>query len=246
MWREIADQLRREIADETITAQLPSEVELRTRFGVSRATVRQALDDLAQQGLIESSGGRPGRRVRRSQPMIFHAMTAESATRIAERATTQTDVWMHDAAEQGRVGGQSIAVANEEAGERIARYLGIPAGSVVTVRRRVRTLDGRPHNMATTYYLRDLAVGTAIELPADIKQGTIAYLADRGWPQDHFRDEVSARMPTPAEALQLDTPRGVPLLVHYRAGFSRGRAIKVTETLWPGDRAVLVYEDGDE
>lgn len=246
MWREIADQLREEIADGTITGQLPSELELQARFGVSRPTVRQALDDLTQQGLIESSGGRPGRRVRRSQPMVFHAMTAESATRIAERATSQTDVWMHDAAEQGRTGGQSITVAIEEAAGHIARYLGIPAGSVVTVRRRIRTLDGRPHNAATTYYARDITKGTAVELPADIKQGTIAYLAELGWPQDHFRDEVSARMPTPAEAMQLDTPRGVPLLVHYRTGYSGGTAIKVTETLWPGDRAVLVYEDGDE
>jgi GntR family transcriptional regulator len=246
MWRVIADKLREEIDDGTLTGQMPPELELRERFGVSRPTVRQALDQLTQEGLIESSGGRPGRRVRREQPLIFHAMTAESATRIAEHSTTLTDVWMHDAAEQGRVGGQSIAVSVEKAGERIARYLGIGRGTWVTVRRRVRTLDGRPHNTATTYYPRDITKGTAVEVPDDIRQGTIAYLAELGFPQDHFRDEVSARMPSPDEARQLDTPRGVPLIVHYRTGFSNGTAIKVTETLWPGDRAVLVYEDGDE
>ena len=171
-------------------------------------------------------------------------MMSESPQRLAQRQAADLDAWRADMADQGRDGDQSITVAIEEAEPEIAHRLNLNVGDAVAVRRRVRTVDGEQHNTADTSYPRSISQGTAIEHPADIPQGTIALLQELGWPQLWFRDELTSRMPTPEEAGELLIPPGTPVVVQYRTGYSHGdRPIKVTVTIWPGDRAGLVYED---
>ncbi len=57
LYRRVADQLRGEISDLPAGAALASEAALERRFGVSRITVRHALDVLAQSGLVERRRG---------------------------------------------------------------------------------------------------------------------------------------------------------------------------------------------
>ncbi|MFX8285796.1 winged helix-turn-helix domain-containing protein, partial [Acinetobacter baumannii] len=58
-WRLIADQLRSEILDGTLSpdARLPTEAERAARFGVNRNTVSQALSTLAGEELIVTRQG---------------------------------------------------------------------------------------------------------------------------------------------------------------------------------------------
>lgn len=244
-WERVANDLRRRIgAGEFTDGRLPPERDLAEEYDVARTTVQHALSSLTNDGLLEPGQGRRGRRIRKSRPLVFHVLRSESPEAVAAHAAAGVDSWMAAAAEQDRAGGQQISVAIEHAGEAIAGYLHIGQGDEITVRRRVRTLDGAPHNIATTYYPRWMVRGTVIEGPADIPHGTIAYLGELGWPQNSARDEVGARMPAPAEREQLDVPPGVPVLVHTRVGYSGTTPVKVTVTIWPGDRARLVYEDG--
>jgi GntR family transcriptional regulator len=246
MWAGIADDLRGKINTGGYAPgeTLPSEDALAATYGAHRTTVRKALEKLTQEGLLDRGQGRRGRRVRRHKPILFHGMLSESPDRLEQRKAVGMDAWRADVADQGRDGGQSITVAIEEAGPEIAHRLGLDVGDAVVVRRRIRTVDSDPHNSAETHYPHGIVKGTAIEHPADIKQGTIALLRDMGYPQLRFRDELTTRMPTPEEAAELLIPPGVPVLVQYRTGYSNGDLpIKVTVTIWPGDRAGLVYEE---
>lgn len=69
----LADELRNAIAagDFPVGASLPSERELMARFGVSRASVREALRMLGAQGLIEVRRGRNGGSYVSHPPMAF-------------------------------------------------------------------------------------------------------------------------------------------------------------------------------
>ncbi|MBB6219412.1 GntR family transcriptional regulator [Rhizobium leguminosarum] len=60
MYLQIADRLRREIAEGTFepSGRLPSESQIMARFDVSRVTVRLALDQLDKDGLIERRKGK--------------------------------------------------------------------------------------------------------------------------------------------------------------------------------------------
>jgi GntR family transcriptional regulator len=221
---------------------LPSEAELAAEYDVSRDTVRRALGRLTDQGLLTPGRGRRGRQVRVSNPLTFYAVRSEAADRLAERRAKGVDAWVADGEDQGRLAAQEISVAIEEVRPDIAARLALPAGQLVAVRRRLRTIDGEPHNLNDTYYPRDISEGTLIENPADIAQGTIAYMAELGYVQDQYRDDLGARMPTPDEAVRLEILPGVPVLVQYRTGFMGERAVKVTVTIWPGDRTSLVYD----
>jgi len=248
MWVGIADDLRGKIEGGEYAPgdRLPSEDDLAATYGVHRTTARKALVKLTGEGLLDQGKGRRGRRVRNRKPLVYYAMKSESPERIAHRkALGLGDAWSADVTDQGGVPGQSIAVAIEEADPQIAARLEIPDGSSVVVRRRLRTIDGEPHNQSDTYHPYDIAGGTPIEHPADVKQGTIALLAELGWPQDRFRDEIAARVPTPDESRRLQIPAGEAVLMHYRTGYSAGRPIKVAVTIWPGDRAGLEYGDGE-
>jgi GntR family transcriptional regulator len=106
----------------------------------------------------------------------------------------------------------------------------------------VRSIDGEAHNLNDTYYLHSIAEGTPIMHPADVAQGTIALMRDMGYVQVRNRDEIETRMPTPEEAERLSIPPGVPVFVQYRTGYTTERPVKLTITIWPGDRVTLVYD----
>src|SRR5215813_12237296 len=59
LWRRIADQLERAIADGRYPAdtRLPGEIEIAKRLGVNRHTVRRALAALADRGLVRPERG---------------------------------------------------------------------------------------------------------------------------------------------------------------------------------------------
>jgi GntR family transcriptional regulator len=243
LWEDVADGLRASIGNgEYAGKTLPSEIELAEKYRVSRDTVRRALRKLTEQGLLTPGRGRLGRHVRTSDPLTVYAVPSESAERMTRRRAMGADAWVADVGDQGREGGQDITVAIEGAGPEAAGRLEMEEGQLVCVRRRLRTVDGEPHNLNDTYYPRDISEGTLIENPADIPQGVIAYMRDLGFVQVRFRDDLKMRMPAPDEAERLSIPPGVPVLVQYRTGYTTERAVKLTITTWPGDRTMLVYE----
>jgi GntR family transcriptional regulator len=244
LWEDVAAGLRMSITngDYKPGDTLPTEAELAGKYRVSRDTVRRALGKLTQQGLLTPGRGRLGRQVRTSRPLTFYASRSESTARVNERCVRGVDAWVADSADQGRRPGQLISVAMDEAAPDIASRLEVADGELVVVRRRLRTIDDAPHNLNDTYYPRDIAEGTPIMHPADVVQGTIALMRDLGYVQVRFRDDLETRMPSPEEAERLQIPPGVPVLVQYRTGYTAERAVKLTVTVWPGDRTSLVYE----
>jgi len=59
LWRRIADDVEQEIIAGvyTVGERLPGEVEIAQRFHVNRHTVRRALAELAQRGLVRAKRG---------------------------------------------------------------------------------------------------------------------------------------------------------------------------------------------
>lgn len=217
---------------------IPSEHDLATRHGMSRQTIRLALQHLTQEGLITSGRGR-GRKVRTLTRITVHAAKSESADR---RRVAGVDAWVADVQEEGRAAGQSISTGIEMATPEIAGRLNLPADGMVAVRRRLRTVDGEPHNLNTSYYPLDIAEGSPIMYPADVPQGVIALMQEIGHTQIRYEDVLTWRPPTPGESQQLQIPPGVPVLVQSRTGFTTERPVRVAVTIWPGDRTSLVYD----
>src|SRR5215217_7269030 len=70
-------------------------------------------------------------------------------------------------------------------------------------------------------------------------------MAEHGHVEVGYRDELTTRMPTPDEARTLDLGVGVPVLAYVRTCYSKERPVRLTETIFAGNRNRLVYELGD-
>ncbi|MGW8527014.1 GntR family transcriptional regulator [Nocardiopsis sp. NPDC055824] len=242
MYLQLAERLRTRITSGELQPGelMPTEREVAQEANVSRATAAKALEVLEQEGLLTTGHSRAGRRVRRIQIMPVHASRTESLER---RRAAGVDAWVADAKENGREPGQTIDVGLVSADETIASKLGLDPGETVVARRRMRTLDGEPSNMADTFYPMSVAQAVpGIMSPADVQPGVIALMAEHGYELTHFVDELRWRPPTPDEAHLLRIGQGTAVLIQWRTGYIDNEAVHLTRTIWPGDSIALIFE----
>jgi DNA-binding GntR family transcriptional regulator len=240
MYRRIADDLRRRIVSGELSAgqQLPTQMELVERYGVARMTVRQAIRELVNEGLVVSR--RPqGLFVRDGQPMIYRPQ-AEFRPRPA---SPEMDQYMTELHAEGRTPAQTIDVALVQAPPVVARRLQVSEDTTVVVRRRVRFIDGLPHNINDSYFPRNLVDGSEIMSPVDITRGANKVLAELGAEQVRALDEITVRMPAPDEVQRLALDPGTPVAVHVCTGYTADdRPVRCVINILAGDKHVIMYE----
>ncbi len=159
---QVEHLLRQRIADLGIGSALPSEPDLAKEYGVSRTTVRTAIDELVSQGLLYRQQGR-GTFVRSSKitfPLDYH--------RRSEGHPEHDEMVAH----------RLLSVSTEEAGLSWSRIFGIaPDAEVISVSR-LSMQDGMPLSLCDLVVPRSLAPNLA---EADFGSGRFFYtLADYG------------------------------------------------------------------
>ena len=241
MYRRIAQQLRGEISSGALApgTRLPTEQDLMERFTSSRNTVRLALAALANEGLVLSEQGR-GSFVRERRPVTYHAAYAEAP----DRPASMVDSFHTEARREGRESSQTFVMRIEPAGPEVAARLQVAEDDLVVLRRVVRYVDGQVWSDQDSWYPMDVSQAAGLVTPHDIPQGTIRALADAGFTECGWADEITARMPTPDESRDLGIGSGVPLIVYLRTGHTPERPIRLTRSLFPADRNRIVYELG--
>jgi GntR family transcriptional regulator len=195
---------------------------------------------LANEGLITSIAGR-GSYVRERVMLTYFASRAERPDQLAGEA----DSYRAEVREQGREPSQEFELRIVPAPAEIAERLQIDEGAPTVVRSLVRLVDGQPWSLQDSFYPRDLADGTVLMSPEDIERGTTRVLQELGHPQVAYIDELTTRMPTPEESARLRLTAGTPVLVYVRIGLTPGRPVRVTRTVFAGDRNRIVYHVGD-
>ncbi len=195
----VRDDLRRAVITGAYApgSKLPNEDALAERFTVSRATIREAVRGLVEEGYLARRHG-SGTYVT-SRPLLRNSLDRNfSYTAYLE----STGV---------RAGRRILALDTVPADEAVADRLGIDEGTPVVELRRVRTADDRP------------AVFSIDRIPADIVDvvrdreafgGSIyALLAARGHPVQHGEATVAPAKADAALATVLEVASGT-LLQH--------------------------------
>lgn len=238
----IAADLRGEITSGRLEpgAKVPSEADLMDRYEVSRTTVRGAIATLVNEGLAVSRHG-SGTYVASRVVLTYHAARAE---RRNDRQG-ETDAYVSEVTEAGRTPTQDFTMRIEPAPADIAARLAVDTDDLVVVRRCFRLVDGQPWSDQYSYYPMDVSEQAGLAVAHDIPEGTIRAMARVGHVEVGYMDELITRMPTPDEAHGLDLGPGVPVLVYVRTAYTDQRPVRVTSTVFPGDRNRVVYELGD-
>ncbi|MFF4653152.1 GntR family transcriptional regulator [Streptomyces sp. NPDC001380] len=238
VFRQIADRIREAIDRGTFREgdKLPSETELIEYFGVSRMTVRNALQLLQGEGLVVSEHGR-GVYVR-PRPPVRRLASDRFARRHREQGKSAFIVEADAAGSHPTV--DSLEVKEERPAPEVATRLGSPHR--VLARRRRYLLDGRPVEFATSYLPLDIARDTPIAQPNPGPGGIYARLEELGHRLDHFEEEIRVRMPSPQEVKVLQLAAGIPVIHLVRTAFdSDGRAVEVCDTIMAADAYILSY-----
>ena len=199
LWREISWSLERRIQAREITPgdKLPTEYELSREFMVNRHTVRRALSDLQEKGIVESTQGR-GSYVRRpSSLMRLHRRPRFTEAVRQEGRTPRTE---------------TIKLLTRPSDAKVAARLGLRQGEPVVYLERCRFIDDEPTGLRPPHFRFGRLAGCLETYRAC---GAIPEtLVASGIPDyTRRRTAISARLPTIDEAARLKVPRHVPLLV---------------------------------
>jgi GntR family transcriptional regulator len=247
LYLEIADQLRKRItAGEFPDGHLPSERVLADQLSVSRTTTRAAMEALRAEGLIEGRQG-AGYTIRDRQPIRWIASEPE---RNVELDVSPSDAWSRNIRAQGFTPDERITVEVAAADPYVAGCLEVPVGTDIVIRRRLRTVDGKPFMTADSYYLHADVHDTPIARSGDVLPGVYAIFEQMGRPWSPAKvDRIGARMPRRFEMALLNISAGTPVMTIGRVSRDiHNVPVRLTIYVVPGDRSESEYhyrEDED-
>lgn len=238
--RQIADGLREQIVSGAIApgAKLPSESDLVNEYGTASQTVKQAISLLKAEGLVIGKKG-SGVFVRLPPPITRMSMERFSRSqRAAGRAAQQAE-----AEAAGLTWRQEVLeLAEVPAPDWVAKWYDLEPGAPVFVRRRREWVADEPNQLADSYYRPEVVRGTAITELKTGPGGSYARLEEAGLVIVRFREEMHARMPTPAETRGLRLTMGVPVVQLRRVAFAESGPVEVFESIMAADRFTFTYE----
>lgn len=240
LYQQVASELRRAIYSGVLGpgAQLPTEAQLMEDHGVSRNTVRLALGELVNEGLVTRTPRR-GTVVRDRRPLLIYPQRELEPQPSGELR----EAFAYAVGQEGRAPSQYIEVLTVSPVEEIASRLELADGELAVVRRRLRFVDGQPYNTNDSYFPRDLVADSEIARPGDIARGANRVLEELGHAQVRVVDDIWARMPNQEEAERLQLELGTPVMVYVRVGYDGAdMPVRVAVSVLPADKHLIRYE----
>jgi GntR family transcriptional regulator len=211
--------------------RLPTEHDLAAWLGVSRMTLRHALSELSQRGLVTRTVGRGG------------------GTFVAEAKLEQDLTTLAGFSEQlrrhGKVAGAKVLAATRiAASPAAAAALELAEGAAVYDVRRIRLADGKPivieHSQFPAALFPDL-------LDCRLDGSLYELLGDNYGQRPHrARESLEPVVAGVREAEALEVDEGAPLMLVERTAYSlSGLPLEYARDLFRGDRTKVVVWTSD-
>ncbi|WP_170761469.1 phosphonate metabolism transcriptional regulator PhnF [Ruegeria lacuscaerulensis] len=230
VWKSIALGLTSEIAEGRYSTgdRLPTEAQLAAQHGVNRHTVRRALAEMAEQGLV---------RPRRGAGVFVAARPTDYP--IGKRVRYHKNI-----SASGKFPGKTIlSLTTRKADEAEAEALHLEPGDNVHVYDGLSLADGQPIGLFQSVF------------PADRLPDILAALSDtqsvtkalqRCGVEDYTRvsTRLTARAATATQALHLQISEGAPVL--FSIGINVGPAgepVEYGRTVFAGERVTLTIDE---
>ncbi len=205
---------------------IPSERRLSTEIGVSRLTLRAALDDLVRDGYLERRHG---------------SGTFVSEPKIAQQLTLTS--FSEDMRRRGMVAGsRTIELREVHAGAAVGRALHISPDARVVLIRRLRLADGEPMALETLHVPAALVPGLTRELLEDASFYDLM--------EEHYgvviasgQQSIEPTVTNEEESELLHVPLHSPAFLFERTSrTAEGETVEFVRSLYRGDRYRLVAD----
>lgn len=210
LYYQVAQQLEQAIASGQLSAgdRLENELDLADRFGLSRPTVRQAIQELVRQGLLVRKRG--------VGTQVVHGQVK----RPVELSSLYDDLERSGQQPRTVVLAREVVVADA----RLAGALGVALGAPLTRIERLRSAGEEPLALMCNWLPADLADFTAEDLEG---QGLYELMRRRGVHMRIATQRIGARAASVTEARLLHERKGAPLLTMERTAYDdSGRAVE--------------------
>lgn len=232
VWKTIASALGAEIAAGHYRPgdRLPTEAALARRFDVNRHTVRRALSDLAENGLVHSRRG--------AGTFVTSVSTDYPLSRRPRFHQSITAT--------GRMPSRRVLSLETRASDaREAEALGIAPGASVHVYEALSVIDGTPVAIGRSVFPAERLPGLPTRL--ETQQSITAALAAEGI-DDYTRHStrITAKIATATQANLLAIREGDPILRSVAVNVAPDcRPIEFGHAWFVGDRVSLTLQGGD-
>lgn len=199
--------------------KLPSERELQHQLGISRATIRQALNDLASSGLIYTRSGKG---------------TYVALLRIATSLIPRTSFSEHMRSLGHVPSTRLLEMAVEPAFGLVADYLQIPQGAQIIRIKRLRLADNIPLGIQKSHLPYDLCFEL---LKKDFNHASIFdSLFELGLTPHSASQVFKASLPTEEEQKLLALQAGDPVMrIDWSTFLDSGKPIEAAQQTYRGD-----------
>ena len=215
LYVQIRESLREEISRGVLRRgqRLLSEEELAERYGVSRVTVRQAIGDLIDDGLLYRTHG--------VGTFVAHTHIDRDHTRLIDFLENPL---IQDRKAQVHILSKKVIQADP----RVAGALSLQDGDLVVRVESLRLVDGEPITILRGYVSRKL-------FPASLENGLNSHsiwalLERNGYKVTHAVERIEARLADQISAPLLGIEKGAPILYKER-------------TIFAGDGTPLEYQE---
>ncbi len=230
VWKSIALSLTSDIAEGRYKTgdQLPTEAQLASQHGVNRHTVRRALSDLAEQGLVHS---------RRGAGVFVTARPTDYP--IGKRVRYHKSI-----SASGKIPGKRIlTLTTRTADDAEAEALQLEPGATVHVYDGLSLADGQPIGLFQSVFPADRLPNILVALSET--QSVTKALQVCGV-QDYTRasTRLTARAATATQALHLRLTEGAPVL--FSTGINadtNGVPVEFGRTVFAGERVTLTLNE---
>ena len=221
---DISEQIHQQIIDGRYLPgdKLPSERELTAEWEVSRITIRRAIANLVQQGLVTTYQGKG-------------AFVTEQQ-KVAYTLSNPLTFLQHDLQNKGiKLSLQNIVFELITVSTEVQKILQLPRNNPTAyLQKKILLTDNVPGGVDITYILPEIGQ----KLEAELKQNmTFPILERHNWKIDRVAAIIECTNANLELSEYLDVPLGHPLLVYRHTAYTdNNRPIVHGETISRGDR----------
>ncbi|SLN73262.1 phosphonate metabolism transcriptional regulator PhnF [Ruegeria meonggei] len=230
VWKSIALSLTSDIAEGRYNTgdQLPTEAQLAAQHGVNRHTVRRALSDMAEQGLVHP---------RRGAGVFVAARPTDYP--IGKRVRYHKSI-----SASGKIPGKKIlSLTTRVADDSEAEALQLTPGDTVHVYDGLSLADGQPIGLFQSVFPAE-RLPDILDALSDTQSVTRAL--QRCGVEDYTRvsTRLTARAATPTQALHLHLTEGAPVLFSVGVNAdTTGIPVEYGRTVFAGERVTLTMNE---